>query len=261
MGMLVDADPDEVFQPTESEEDDAIAEAIDLISELDDIDGGDKSGNNNDTSKPTIWHVRDGSGSWSDSRKIVALLNQNSVDWKLSKDRMTKIIQSFSSAGRTSGTAAYGAVEELGDVVQSVCLNSIASFCFEDATVQGGLRFWLGKVLRMVHRPKAGSKKLLTSRIALKDIPADKTKKDVEEEIDSIFKAWRQISSVLLHEIADYSEIVYFTKEIEERLFYIDSKVGKKFTSIFKHKVTHYFPEILDKDRMEELSLKYWNII
>ena len=95
------------------------------------------------------------------------------VKTKLSKDRMTKIIQSFSSAGRTSGTAAYGAVEELGDVVQSICLNSIASFCFEDATVQGGLRFWLGKVLRMVHRPKAGSKKLLTSRIALKDIPAD----------------------------------------------------------------------------------------
>ena len=95
----------------------------------------------------------------------------------------------------------------------------------------------------------------------VKDIPADKTKKDVEEEVDSIFKAWRQISSVLLHEIADYSEIVYFTKEIEERLFYIDSKVGKKFTSVFKHKVTHYFPEILDKDRMEELSLKYWNII
>ena len=80
MGMLVDADPDEVFQPTESEEDDAIAEAIDLISELDDIDAGDKSDNNNDTSKPTIWHVRDGSGSWSDSRKIVALLNQNSGD-------------------------------------------------------------------------------------------------------------------------------------------------------------------------------------
>jgi len=171
--MLLDADPDETFQPTESEEDDAIAEAIDLISELDDTDAGDKSDNNNDTSKPTIWHVRDGFGSWSDSRKIVALLNQNSGDWKLSKDRMTKIIQSFSSAGRTGGTAAYGAVEELGDVVQSVCLNSIASFCFEDATVQGGLRFWLGKVLRMVHRPKAGTKKLLTSRIALKDIPAD----------------------------------------------------------------------------------------
>ena len=62
-----------------------ICPKIDLISELDDIDAGDKIDNNNDTSKPTIWHVRDGSGSWSDSRKIVALLNQNSGDWKLSK--------------------------------------------------------------------------------------------------------------------------------------------------------------------------------
>ena len=50
---------------------------------------------------------------------------------------------------------------------------------------------------------------------------------------------------------------MYFTKEIEERLFYIDSKVGKKFTTIFKSKVTHYFPEILDKEKLEELSLKY----
>ena len=91
----------------------------------------------------------------------------------------------------------------------------------------------------------------------MKDLPAEKTKKDVEEEVDSIIKAWRQISSVLLHEIADYSEIEYFTKEIEERLFYIDSKVGKKFTTIFKSKVTHYFPEIFDKEKLEELSLKY----
>ena len=47
------------------------------------------------------------------------------------------------------------------------------SFCFEDASVEGGLRFWLGKVMNMVHRPKTGRKKLLTSRIALRDIPAD----------------------------------------------------------------------------------------
>ena len=171
--MLVDVDPKETFQPTETEEDDAIAETIDLISELDDNDTGDNSDHNNDTRKPTVWHVRDGSGGWTDSRKVVALLNQNSGAWKLSKDRVTKIIQSFGSAGKTNGTAAYGAVEELGDVVQSVGLNSIASFCFEDAAIKGGLRFWLGKVLRMVHRPKTGSKKVLTSRIALKDIPAD----------------------------------------------------------------------------------------
>lgn len=87
----------------------------------------------------------------------------------------------------------------------------------------------------------------------VKDLPPEKTKKDVEEEVDSIMKAWQNISSVLLHEIADYSEIVYFTKEIEERLFYIDSKVGKKFTTIFKPKVTHYFPEIFDKERIGEL--------
>jgi hypothetical protein len=141
MEMLVDADPAEIFKPTESEEDNAIAETIDLITELDDIDTGDKSDSNNDIRKPTIWHVMDGAGGWTDSRKVVALLNQNSGDWKLSKDRVTKIIQSFSRAGRTSGTAAYGAVEELDDVVQSVCLNSIASFCFEDSAVKGGLRF------------------------------------------------------------------------------------------------------------------------
>ena len=52
---------------------------------------------------------------------------------------------------------------ELDDVVQSVGLNSIASFCFEDASVEGGLRFWLGKVMSMVHRPKTGRKKLLTA--------------------------------------------------------------------------------------------------
>ena len=74
---------------------------------------------------------------------------------------------------KSNGTAAYGAVIELEDVVQSIGLNSIAAFCFEDASVKGGLRFWLGKILRMVHRPKTGSKKLLTSRIALKDIPGD----------------------------------------------------------------------------------------
>ena len=89
----------------------------------------------------------------------------------MSKDRATKIIQSFSANGKKSGTAAYGEVVELDDVVQSVGLNTIASFCFEDASVEGGLRFWIGKV--MVHRPKTGRKKLLTSRIALRDIPAD----------------------------------------------------------------------------------------
>jgi hypothetical protein len=87
----------------------------------------------------------------------------------------------------------------------------------------------------------------------VKDLPAEKTKKDVEDEVDSIFKAWRQISSVLLHEIADYSEIEHFTKEIEERLFYINTKVGKKFTTIFKPKVTHYFPDLSVKDKMEDL--------
>ena len=101
------------------------------------------------------------------------LLNQNTGAYKLSKDRATKIIQSFSVTGRKYGTAAYGEVVELDDVVQSVGLNSIASFCFEDTSVEGGLRFWLGKVMSMVHRPKTGRKKLLTSRIALRDIPAD----------------------------------------------------------------------------------------
>jgi len=67
----------------------------------------------------------------------------------------------------------HGEVVELEDVVQSVGPNSIASFCFEDSSVEGGLRFWLGKVMSMVHRPKTGRKKLLTSRIALRDIPAD----------------------------------------------------------------------------------------
>jgi hypothetical protein len=108
-----------------------------------------------------------------DNRKVVALLNQNTGAYKLSKDRATKIIQSFSVTGRKKGTAAYGEVVELDDVVQSVGLNSIASFCFEDESLEGGLRFWLGKVMSMVHRPKTGRKKLLTSRIALRDIPAD----------------------------------------------------------------------------------------
>ena len=77
------------------------------------------------------------------------------------KDRATKMGE------RKDSGRHYGEVVELDDVVQSVGLNSIASFCFEDASVEGGLRFWLGKVMSMVHRPKTGRKKLLTSRIAL----------------------------------------------------------------------------------------------
>ena len=65
------------------------------------------------------------------------------------KYRATKIIQFFSTTGKNNGTPAYGEVLELYDVVQSVGLHSIAAFCFEDATGEGGLRFWLGKVLRM----------------------------------------------------------------------------------------------------------------
>jgi len=52
-------------------------------------------------------------------------------------------------------------------------LNTIVSFCFEDETVDGGLRFWLGRILRIVHRPRTGPKRLIQSRIALKDIPSD----------------------------------------------------------------------------------------
>jgi len=118
---------------------------------------------------PSVYHVPDDNGGFVDARKAVAFLMQCQGLDKLSKDRVAKIIQAFSVRGKQAGTAAY----VVGDAVQSVGLNSIASFCFEDNTVPGGLRFWLGKILRMVHRPKSGVKKMLTSPIALKDMPAD----------------------------------------------------------------------------------------
>ena len=174
--VMINVDPDEIFEASEDDENEAIAAAIVAISDLDNTldDATNQVNNNDDTQeKPSVWHVSNGSSDWVDTRKVVALLNQNSGAYKLSKDRAQKIIQSFSATERKYGTAAYGQVEELDNVVQSIGLNSIASFCFEDASVEGGLRFWLGKILRMVYRPKSGSKKLWTSRIALRDIPGE----------------------------------------------------------------------------------------
>jgi hypothetical protein len=175
--VMINVDPNETFEASEEDENETIAAAIVAISDYEHaLDPTNNAVNNHDCpgeEKPSVWHVSNGSGGWVDTRKVVALLNQNTGAYKLSKDRATKIIQSFSVNGRKYGTAAYGEVVELDDVVQSVGLNSIASFCFEDASVEGGLRFWLGKVMSMVHRPKTGRKKLLTSRIALRDIPAD----------------------------------------------------------------------------------------
>lgn len=167
-------DPDVRFFPTDDEEDEALNEAMDAIKELDALNNDDDNDQSDDVGqKPSQWHVPNEIGGWVDTRKVVALMNQNTGSNKLSKDRVTKIIQTFSSTGKKSGTAAYGSVAELNDVLQSIGLGSIASFCFQDGSVEGGVRFWLGRILRMVHRPKAGATKVLSTRIALKDIPED----------------------------------------------------------------------------------------
>jgi len=86
---------------------------------------------------------------------------------------MTKIIQAFRVSGKPTGTASYGLLAGNADAQQSICLNSTASFCFENDTVPGGLRFWIGTIVRMVYRPQNGAKKLVHKRVDLKDIPAD----------------------------------------------------------------------------------------
>jgi hypothetical protein len=91
-------------------------------------------------------------------------------------------------------------------------------------------------------------------------LPEGKTKADLEEEITSISTSWEQIATTLLHEVADYAEIAAFTREIEERMVFIEKKHGKKFTTIFKNKVTRYFPEIYER-RGADFEDKYKDII
>ena len=96
--MVTIVDQIESFAPTEDEEDEAVAEAIELDSLITNVD---EEGDYHDEPEgtPCVWHVPNASGEWVDARKVVALLNQNTGACKLSKDRVTKIIQSFNATG------------------------------------------------------------------------------------------------------------------------------------------------------------------
>ncbi len=51
-------------------------------------------------------------------------------------------------------------------------------------------------------------------------------------------KAWKEISMVLFTELADFNEIEKFSAEVSERLSYINTKHGRKCSTLFKAKVT-----------------------
>ncbi len=60
----------------------------------------------------------------------------------------------------------------------------------------------------------------------------------LDAEIEEFEKAWREIAQMLLTELADFSDISNFMLEVTERAAYINNRVGKKFTTLFKAKVT-----------------------
>ena len=54
---MLNVDPTETFEASLADEDEAIAEAIDAISDLDAHYNGDNDNNDNDARKPSVGHV------------------------------------------------------------------------------------------------------------------------------------------------------------------------------------------------------------
>jgi hypothetical protein len=122
-------------------------------------------GDSSQSSYPTIkqpFLIEDYDGSMIDARPLVAALNKNihKCDSRNRVDKVKMVLQGNNCEG------CIGQQHDNDDDIQSYTLGTFGAFCFEDAEVSGGFRFWIGQIDKML-RVANGKKERVFRRVDL----------------------------------------------------------------------------------------------
>ena len=130
-------------------------EAINLVQAafIQDIIGAssestENNGASSESSTKQPYLIKDVDGSMIDSRPLLAAINKNIQNKCSSKNRVDKV-KSVLKGNDHECCDNDNELDEDNDT-QSLTLGSFGAFCFEDADVSGGFRFWIGEIDKML---------------------------------------------------------------------------------------------------------------
>jgi hypothetical protein len=109
------------------------------------------------TKKPYL--IKDYDGSMIDARPLLAAINKNILNKCTSNNRVDKVKSVL------KGKDDDPELHEDNDT-QSFTLGSFGAFCFEDADVSGGFRFWIGQIDKIL-KVRNGKKERIFHRVPL----------------------------------------------------------------------------------------------
>jgi hypothetical protein len=146
-------------------------EAINLVQAafIQDIIGAssestENNGASSESSTKQPYLIKDVDGSMIDSRPLLAAINKNIQNKCSSKNRVDKV-KSVLKGNDHKCCDNDTELDEDKDT-QSLTLGSFGAFCFVDADVSGGFRFWIGEIDKML-KVRNGKKERIFQRVPL----------------------------------------------------------------------------------------------